>query len=140
MRQPLPTKHIMYRFSLLLAFLCLLPKPAPAQAPNGAPPRPFYIFAHNPNTIAEATNALAHGANALEPDIQRFDAGNFPWYANGTLIVYHDPGPLYTRQPDTLTSYLDKLHQVALDYPQLALVVFDVKTEAVSPQHGQEIK
>src|SRR5207244_6444512 len=37
--------------------------------PNGTNPRPFYVMAHNPNTLDMVALALASGANALEPDI-----------------------------------------------------------------------
>src|SRR5262249_60124627 len=36
---------------------------------NGAQPRPFYVMAHNPNTLQDADDAVANGCNALEPDI-----------------------------------------------------------------------
>src|SRR5881394_723009 len=42
---------------------------------NGAQPRPFYVFAHNPNTLEGVTNALKNGCNALEPDIATVTCG-----------------------------------------------------------------
>src|SRR5205823_5737181 len=45
-------------------------QPACADEPlNGAPKRPFYVIAHNPNTLADVKKALDAGANGLEPDI-----------------------------------------------------------------------
>ena len=37
---------------------------------NRSSHRPFYIFAHSPNTLADANAALSARANALEPDVQ----------------------------------------------------------------------
>jgi hypothetical protein len=34
-----------------------------------AMPQPFYLIAHNPNTVGDAISCLATGANALEPDV-----------------------------------------------------------------------
>src|SRR6266704_6384238 len=60
--------------SLLLAFspdgLAETPPPL-----NGAQPRPFYVFGHNPNVIPDVVAALAGGANALEPDISQINCG-----------------------------------------------------------------
>jgi hypothetical protein len=58
-----------------LAIAAPLPRPpVPAASTsatflNGADPRPFYIFAHNPNTPHDVEVSLQAGANALEPDI-----------------------------------------------------------------------
>src|SRR5437764_12930842 len=49
---------------------------------NGASRRPFFVFAHNPNTLEDAQAALGQGANALEPDVQVGTAGN--------LVIAHD--------------------------------------------------
>src|SRR4051794_28633689 len=40
---------------------------------NGAAPRPFYAVAHNPNVLVDINNAIAHGFNAMEPDITMSD-------------------------------------------------------------------
>jgi hypothetical protein len=42
---------------------------------NGAQPRPFYVIAHNPNTLDEAEEALKNGCNTLEPDITEITCG-----------------------------------------------------------------
>jgi hypothetical protein len=39
----------------------------------------------------------------------------------------------------TLASYLDGLHQLALEFPNFALVVFDIKEDACNPDYGFEI-
>ncbi|MEY2407602.1 MAG: hypothetical protein QOF48_272 [Verrucomicrobiota bacterium] len=120
---------------LLLQFLvaCFPSSQADAAPPNGAARRPFYNVGHNPNTIAEAELALQAGANALEPDIQM--------HCDGHLIMYHDDCdlPPYTRVPESMEAYLDGLHQLALQYPGLALVVFDVKTPAATAAFGTQI-
>jgi hypothetical protein len=94
---------------------------------NGSSPRPFYIFAHNPNTIEEAKAALSDGANALEPDVQ---VG-----ASGELVVAHNAN---RSGKISLVDYLSQLHDLAFNN-NLALVVFDVKPEAASADHGLEI-
>ena len=54
----------------MLGILALATDPARAENTplNGAAPRPFYVVAHNSNTLEEVELALEHGANALEPD------------------------------------------------------------------------
>src|SRR5262245_55494990 len=103
--------------------------------PNGQKARPFYNVAHNPNTVAEAIEALDHGANALGPDVMRFAGGAI---FNGTLVnstagdsglfMYHDNVLLPTRMPTTLESYLDALHTAAKQGKNLALIEFDIKS------------
>ena len=36
--------------------------------------RPFYLLAHNPNSIAAVRTALDAGANAIEPDVNVYAA------------------------------------------------------------------
>lgn len=94
---------------------------------NGSSPRPFYVIGHNPNTIDEARAALSAGANALEPDVQIGKSGD--------LVVAHDA---HLAGKISLVNYLDHLRDLALEYP-LALVIFDVKSEAATKAHGLEI-
>jgi hypothetical protein len=94
---------------------------------NGSSRRPFYVFGHNPNTIHDVKVALGAGANALEPDVQ---VG-----ASHELVVAHDPNQT---GKIGLVDYLDQLHDLAFD-SNLVLVVFDVKSEAASADHGLEI-
>jgi hypothetical protein len=120
--------------------LVLLPgsRASAANTPlNGAQPRPFYIVAHNPNTLEEAEFALQAGANALEPDVQLYDCLGY----SEVLVIYHDdPCPLGpTRDVLSLNAYLEGVHQLAIKYPQLALIVMDVKSPAVSAAYGAEI-
>lgn len=109
--------------------------PDAAVALDAAPPavfgpRPYYVVAHNPNTIAEVIAALDAGANGIEPDINVYadDAG--------ALCISHDEGDAGA---PTLVQYLTDLRAVALARPELALVVFDCKPGAVSPAFGAEI-
>ena len=93
-------------------------------------PRPFYVVGHNPNTVADASAAVADGANGLEPDVQVFE--DHP----DQLCVSHGTGE---PSAPTLVAYLDGIHQLAAKNPQLALIVFDCKSEATSPDHGFEL-
>src|SRR5262249_22725145 len=102
--------------------------------------RPFYVVAHNPNSFADADNALAAGANALEPDIQNLHGCH--GYQHKLVVQHDDPCGISGLDDDTptLEDYLDHVHQLALQYPeQLALVMLDVKPESVSPESGDEI-
>ncbi|MFH0780989.1 MAG: PLAT/LH2 domain-containing protein [Pseudomonadota bacterium] len=107
-------------------------------------PRPFYVFAHNPNTLEEAELALKHGANALEPDLMVLPSGSrlghAPFTPNPTgIVVYHDH-PTYTpRVPSTLDQYLDGIHRLAIDHPHLALLVFDITTSASQAEYGLQL-
>ncbi|WP_369242129.1 PLAT/LH2 domain-containing protein [Streptomyces sp. R21] len=92
-------------------------------------PRPFYIVGHNPNTLGDARSALEAGANALEPDVQT--------YADSPLLcISHGSGD---GDSPTLVDYLTGLHELAVEFPQLALVVFDCKQPVTSPEHGLEL-
>lgn len=80
--------------------------------------RPFYVIAHNPNTIEEAEAYLQAGVNALEPDIVHVD---------GQFYISHAHHRSYDDVP-TLESYLTQLKALLLEknYP-LALMIFDIK-------------
>ncbi len=116
---------------------------APPQDANGATPRPFYIVAHNPNTVADVEEALQAGANALEPDITKaYDQlgtkDDFPdtldylvdWDSS---LPYREGVPGDTRFVD----WLQGVHNLALKYPnQIALITFDTKTSAAKSALG----
>ena len=93
-------------------------------------PRPFYILGHNPNTISAVKQALADGANAIEPDVNVYD--DHP----DQLCISHGEGD---SGAPSLVQFLTDLHQVAIDFPQLALVVFDCKPKVATAQHGLEL-
>ncbi len=107
---------------------------------NGSSPRPFYIFAHNPNTLEDVRIALAAGANALEPDITRADCGATDPLAN--LVNWDSSAPNRGgRCTDTkLSEWLDGVHELAITNRQLALVVFDVKSSAATALDGMAIR
>jgi len=111
---------------------------------NGASPRPFYVVAHNTNTLEEAELALKHGANALEPDLMVLPSGSHlaqaPFTPNPTgIVVYHDLHLTTPNVSPTLDQYLDGIHQLAIAYPNLALIVFDIKSSAALAENGQKI-
>src|SRR5262249_1394679 len=103
---------------------------------SGSPPRPFWIWGHNPNTIADAEANLQNGANALEPDVQAWPNGSDPITHDAAnqhdgLAIAHDPDGSASRV--NLVSYLQGLSSLADQYPSFAAVVFDVKHEAADP-------
>jgi len=110
---------------------------------NGSDPRPFYIFAHNPNTVHDAEVALQAGANALEPDVTvaEPDTDN-PSCGKGVLVDWDSSTP----NRDGLCSdtrfvdWLKGVHDLAIRYPGLALIVFDIKSSAADPDHGKAIR
>jgi HYR domain-containing protein len=109
---------------------------------NGSDPRPFYVVAHNPNTLHDVEVALQAGANALEPDITvaEPDTDN-PSCGTGVLVDWDSSAP----NRDGLCSdtrfvdWLVGVHNLAIQYPNLALIVFDIKSRAADPDHGAEI-
>lgn len=80
--------------------------------------RPFYIVAHNPNTIEEAKEFLDKGVNALEPDIIHVD---------GKFYISHDHLPSFDNTP-TLAAYLQGLKKMMEENNyDLSLIIFDIK-------------
>lgn len=121
---------------------------------NGTNARPFYVVAHNPNTLEDAKTAVKHGANALEPDLMVLSPGavaGIPCFPSTIcffpdpdgIVMYHDDVLVTTRVPETLEVYLDGLHQLAKDNPDLALILFDVKPSVAKlpdgPANGKKI-
>jgi hypothetical protein len=93
---------------------------AQATFTDSAPiPHPFWIFGHNPNSIADARASVAVGANALEPDVM--------WISGQGLVIRHDSLPSSSSHP--LIPYLQALSTLAGTY-NLTLVAFDVKSAA----------
>lgn len=109
---------------------------------NGTDARPFYVMAHNPNTLEDALTAVEHGANALEPDLIVLPPGAIGKVPGGWaldpfgIVVYHDYFGVTTRVPLTLEQYLIGLHDIAKTHPQLALIFFDVKPSAATQANG----
>jgi len=104
---------------------------------NGSDPRAFYVFAHNPNTLADVEISLQAGANALEPDITTASCSG----QEEVLVDWDSSFPNRDgRCSDTkFVDCLEGAHALAIQYPQLALVVFDIKSPAASAGHGVEI-
>ena len=127
----------------LIATVLMMPSAYADNGLNGAPPRPFYVFAHNPNTLWQVEADLNAGANALEPDItlafQNLIQLCSPTDFSLDNLVTWDSSDPYRRGlcSDTkLVDWLDGVHTIAAANPQLALVVFDVKPSAALPAFG----
>src|SRR5215212_1872518 len=131
----------------LLAGL-VLPSMAPAPAQAEASRRPFYIAAHNPNTLADVRAELGHGANALEPDVNTVAATAVSGCgATGALNISHDGfcGTVSGFTGTGLTDYLEGVNKIARGADtgvasgvgeKLALVVFDIKPDAATAASG----
>jgi glycerophosphoryl diester phosphodiesterase len=100
-------------------------------AESGNVPRPFYIVGHNPNTIPDVITALDAGANAIEPDVNVY-ADN-----EGELCISHSEGE---PSAPSLTQFLSSLHDIAIQRPALALVIFDCKEKVAIAQHGTTLR
>lgn len=99
-------------------------------------PKPFYVIGHNTNTIAEVYASLDSGANAVEVDVTAYD------YDLNQLCIDHagltGDAPGGADAPH-LTAFLRDLRLVADAREQLALVIFDCKPPAATPEHGRTI-
>lgn len=96
----------------------------------GFGPRPFYVVGHNPNTFSDVIDDLNDGANALEPDVQVYED------RPDQLCISHVKGD---DDAPSLIAYLERIHQLAADNPQLALIVFDCKPEMATADHGFDL-
>ena len=63
------------------------------RAPQSGP-RPFYVIAHNPNSLSEAFQALREGANALEPDVNIYDSTDALCIGEAGLSGKKRPAPI----------------------------------------------
>lgn len=97
---------------------------------------PLYIIAHGTNTIADVHAALDAGANAVEVDVTAY-ASNL-----NRLCVDHagltGDAPADDDAP-RFEDFLRGLRFAADTRPALALVVFDCKPPAATPEHGQRM-
>lgn len=128
-------------FMLLLAgALAAVAGQKGARGTNGQHTRPFFIVAHNPNELANVDDALAAGANALEPDVMKFSdetivAGSqdHPNYHQGPsgLFMYHDSTTKTSRLPATVEEYFDHVHNAVLSGANVALITLDIKSPAI---------
>jgi hypothetical protein len=114
----------------------------PGLGANGQHRKAYYIVGHNPNTLDEVIADLNAGANALEPDIMRFDDSatvigttdriNSHQGPSG-LFVYHDHVTVTTRLPTTVEAYLDGVHDmVQSQHRNVALITLDIKSAAAN--------
>jgi hypothetical protein len=138
------TKKLLFLASAIVVTAVSIIRISADTGPNGTAPRPFYVVAHNPNTLDMAELALLSGANALEPDVNVLPDGarGLPFFEPDPpgLVVYHDGGTTLTaRVPLTLEEYFLGVHLLAEQYPQLALIVLDVKPDAAKVENGQKI-
>jgi hypothetical protein len=100
--------------------------------PNG--PRPFYVVGHNPDTIEGVHAALDAGANAIEPDVNMYAARPEEFCVSESGVL--DPSRGGSPAAPPLEQFLTQLHDIALQRPELALVVFDCKPMVATASHG----
>ncbi len=100
-------------------------------------PRPFYVVGHNPNSIGDVVAALEHGANAIEPDVNVYEDHQNDLCISETGVIDTDDGG--DSDAPSLGQYLDDLHRVAHDWPQLSLIVFDCKPKVATAALGQTL-
>src|ERR1035441_9200692 len=87
-----------------------------------------------PDAPPQVRAALNGGANAIEPDVNAYaDRPNELCIGEASII-----DPLHGCEPDAppLAQYLDALHDIALQRPELTLVVFDCKPKIATPELG----
>ena len=97
-------------------------------------PRPFYVVGHNPNSIPEVLAALDAGANAIEPDISVYQDRPTELCVGEAPLLDPDLGDPASRP--SLVQYLTELHAIALQRPELALVVLDCKPRVAAADLG----
>lgn len=126
--RPVSLKAVAQMFGISVPFSY---KQLAETAESGNVPRPFYIVGHNPNTIPDVIAALDAGANAIEPDVNVY-ADN-----EGELCISHSEGE---PSAPSLTQFLSSLHDIAIQRPALALVIFDCKEKVATAQHGTTLR
>jgi glycerophosphoryl diester phosphodiesterase len=99
-------------------------------------PAPFYVFGHNTNTISDVVRALQEGVNAVEIDVTAYSFDLNRLCVDHAGLVGDSPG---SADVPSFENFLDSLHAVVVQHPGLALVVFDCKPPAATPQHGRTI-
>jgi hypothetical protein len=96
-------------------------------------PKPFYVIGHNTNSTAEINASLDSGANAVEIDITAYAYNLNKLCIDHAGLTGDDPG---RDKAPNLTGFLRKLRKIADARKQLALVIFDCKPPAATPEHG----
>lgn len=103
--------------------------------PGGFGPTPVYLIGHNTNSAAEVRTALAGGANAVEIDITAYESDLTQLCIDHAGLTGDAPG--HDEAP-RFADFLRDLRVIADEWPeQLALVVFDCKPPAATPEHGR---
>lgn len=98
-------------------------------------PMPVYIIGHNTNSIAEVKDALEQGANAVEVDVTACETDlNLLCIDHAGLLGDSPGGAGAPRFKDFLR---DLRLIVDEDRKRLALVIFDCKSPAATPEHGR---
>ncbi len=108
-------------------------EPTPVSQLPAYGPRPFYVMAHNPNTINDIRAALQQGANAVEPDVNIYKGTNNEFCISDAGLSGHKLGD---SSSPALIEFLQQLNQAAIDFPHLALVVFDCKPATATAANG----
>jgi hypothetical protein len=124
---------------------------ADATFTDSTTPRPFWIFGHNPNTLAVTETYINMGVNALEPDVEFFadkakDSSGNDTVSKGFYIAHQldtsgiAPYSNYSNPTLSVHDYLGQLSQFLsnrkdangnlIPNTQLSLIELDVKTEA----------
>ena len=99
-------------------------------------PAPFYILGHNTNTISDVVTAIHQGVNAVEVDVTAYEFDLNRLCVDHAGLLGDSPGDADAPRFD---DFLDGLHTVAIQHPGLALIVFDCKPPAATPQLGRTI-
>ena len=96
--------------------------------------RPFYVVGHNPDTIADVHVALDAGANAIEPDVNMYRHLPEEFCISEAGLLDPDGGG--SPSAPSLERFLVDLHDIAVQRPELALVIFDCKPRVATAEHG----
>jgi glycerophosphoryl diester phosphodiesterase len=98
-------------------------------------PMPVYVIGHNTNTIGEVIEALNSGANAVEIDVTAYESNLNQLCIDHAGLLGDSPGgdsaPAFEEFLHALRAVVDEASQ------RLALVVFDCKPPASTPEHGR---
>src|SRR5262249_48018440 len=120
-------------------------QPTPSTPPaSTSTQRPFWVYGHNPNSVAITETYLQKGVNALEPDIEYFpkdwedttDVPHTQYHNAAGFYIAHQLGSQdglsdYGTPILSLQSYLEQLSAyLQPNQTKLSLVEFDVKTDA----------
>ena len=100
-------------------------------------PMPLYLIGHNTNKLSEVRGFLAGGANAVEVDVTAYAHDLSRLCVDHAGVLGDSPA-----DPDApaLEDFLRGLREIVDKQPEkLALVVFDCKPPAATPEHGKTL-